>query len=266
MFATTESSPLRAIRAGEGRWALSYLTETASHCLILCERGTLRVEEDGAAWVLPERHLLLIRPCRGSITVPPGGSAAVLSLARAITAPHRADLDRAVGIMVAADGDGTLVAHLVAALLTEPGLDSGNMAVFAHLTGMIAMMCRDIAPFDIDIPSMRRALETMEQRLGDHDLNPEAIARSANVSTRTLHRMFELRGTTVGAWLRSQRLAHCCADLQHRPDLSVQQIGARWGFWDAPHFNRTFKQTFGVPPGEYRRRSAARTVREQTAI
>jgi AraC-like DNA-binding protein len=33
---------------------------------------------------------------------------------------------------------------------------------------------------------------------------------------------------------------------------SVSAIGARWALWDAAHFSRLFKSTFGASPRAYR--------------
>ena len=32
-------------------------------------------------------------------------------------------------------------------------------------------------------------------------------------------------------------------------------IGARWGLWDAAHFSRLFKATYGISPRAYRETS-----------
>ncbi|MET8678043.1 helix-turn-helix transcriptional regulator [Streptomyces sp. NPDC004647] len=58
----------------------------------------------------------------------------------------------------------------------------------------------------------------------------------------------------VGNWIRLRRLEQCRRDL-HDPALCARPVSAiavRWGFRDAAHFSRTFRATYGVPPGEYR--------------
>ncbi|MFE9324212.1 helix-turn-helix domain-containing protein [Nocardia sp. NPDC052278] len=117
---------------------------------------------------------------------------------------------------------------------------------------------------DIDtaLPSETRQLALLasmrtfiRHNLADPELGPEQIARAHAVSTRHLHRIFRAQGTSVSELIRAQRLENCRRDLTdpqliHRP---VYAIGARWGFGNAPHFNRTFRQAYGTSPEAYRR-------------
>ena len=34
--------------------------------------------------------------------------------------------------------------------------------------------------------------------------------------------------------------------------VTISTIGAHWGFLDAAHFSRVFKETYGLSPREYR--------------
>jgi AraC-like DNA-binding protein len=102
---------------------------------------------------------------------------------------------------------------------------------------------------------MLRIHAFIEERLGDAELSPGAIAAAHHISTRYLHRLFEPQGTTVSTWIRTRRLARCRCDLldsalQLRP---VSAIGTRWGFGDPASFTRAFRNEYGMPPGEYRR-------------
>ncbi|MEV0615900.1 helix-turn-helix domain-containing protein [Nonomuraea sp. NPDC050404] len=98
----------------------------------------------------------------------------------------------------------------------------------------------------------------IEQRLGDVELDPAAIAAACHISVRYLHRLFETENTTVAAWIRQRRLERCRTDLIAGGAQSVSVVGARWGLPDSAHFSRLFRRAYGMPPAEYRRSHAVR--------
>jgi len=101
---------------------------------------------------------------------------------------------------------------------------------------------------------LRRICEEIEDRLGNPALAPAVIARAAGIAPRTLHQLFADAGTTVTERIRSRRLARCCDELADpgRAGCTVSEIAYRWGFNDAAHFSRSFKQRFGLSPRAWR--------------
>lgn len=101
----------------------------------------------------------------------------------------------------------------------------------------------------------------IEAHLGDPDLAPAHIAAACGITTRQLHRLFEVTQWSSRSWIRQQRLQRCQADLQDpaMSHLSITQIAFRWGFNDAAHFSRVFRETFDVSPTDLRK--AAKAVR-----
>ncbi len=172
--------------------------------------------------------------------------------------PSRQALDAADGSRWATDsGTASLIAHLLDGLAAQ--LDDyrpGNPGRFAYyLVGLMALMCAESVPTAIgSMRTLERAKEYIEQNLGDMDLTPDRVALAQNVSTRTLHRLFEADGHTISGWIRLRRLEHCRMDLTDRAsgELSISRIGARWGLYDAAHFSRLFKSSYGVSPRAYR--------------
>lgn len=99
------------------------------------------------------------------------------------------------------------------------------------------------------------AREYIEANLADPGLSPASIAAAHFISTRHLHNVFHESGTTVASFIRTQRLDGARRDLRD-PLHAAQPVGtiaARWGFLDAAHFSRTFRDAFGVSPSDWRR-------------
>lgn len=94
-----------------------------------------------------------------------------------------------------------------------------------------------------------------QELLAAHGRSPglDALARSRNISSRTLMRRLAARGTSYRRLLAEvhSRLA---ADLLRHTDLPVAEIAARLGFSDPANFGRAFRGWYGVPPGRFRER------------
>ena len=100
----------------------------------------------------------------------------------------------------------------------------------------------------------RRAMDCIEQRIGETTLGPADIAAELKVSVSYLHKAFAQRGATVSGTIREQRLQRCAEALARAAGRrKIAAIAAEWGFGDVPHFNRQFKLRFGHTPGEHRR-------------
>ncbi|WP_104139669.1 helix-turn-helix domain-containing protein [Arthrobacter sp. ZGTC131] len=97
--------------------------------------------------------------------------------------------------------------------------------------------------------------EYIEANLADPDLSPASIAAAHFISTRHLHNVFHESGSTVASWIRSKRLERIRRDLRDplHAGTSVGAVAARWGFLDAAHFSRTFREAFGESPTDWRR-------------
>jgi AraC-like DNA-binding protein len=97
--------------------------------------------------------------------------------------------------------------------------------------------------------------EYIEANLSDPLLSPASVAAAHFISTRHLHNVFHESGTTVASWIRSQRLEGARRELRDplHAGKSVSAVAACWGFLDAAHFSRTFRDAFGVSPSDWRR-------------
>ena len=94
----------------------------------------------------------------------------------------------------------------------------------------------------------------IEQHLQDRLLRPDSIARAHSISKRYLHLLFARDGVTVSGWIRHRRLEACRRDLRD-PALahaSISTIARRWALANPAHFSRSFRDSYGCTPSEFR--------------
>lgn len=101
---------------------------------------------------------------------------------------------------------------------------------------------------------LQKIYSHINAHLGSPLLSPGSIAAAHYISVRHLHALFAEHDTTVSTVIKQRRLEHARADLTD-PTLTsrtVAAIASRWGFVDAAHFSRVFKQHYGVSPSQLR--------------
>ncbi|MET9480097.1 helix-turn-helix domain-containing protein [Streptomyces sp. NPDC006638] len=99
-----------------------------------------------------------------------------------------------------------------------------------------------------------RIMEYVRAHLADHDLTAARIARQHNVSVRHLYAILARSGVHLGDWIRTHRLENCRRDLA-RPGagaVTIASVARRWGFANASHFGRVFREAYGMSPREWR--------------
>lgn len=106
------------------------------------------------------------------------------------------------------------------------------------------------SPVGID-PRVRRAQEILAADPGaPHTV--ESLAGSVRLSpSRFAHLFTQQLGRSPMRALREARLHHA-ARLLESTDLSVERVAAASGFVSPFHFNRVFRERYGMPPGAYR--------------
>ena len=80
------------------------------------------------------------------------------------------------------------------------------------------------------------------------------VARSLNMSVRTLYRRLQEEGISFQALLDRLRLSLALEYLRNT-DIPVEEIGARCGYRDASNFRKAFKRWTGRAPSSYRHAS-----------
>jgi AraC-like DNA-binding protein len=252
--------PVGEAQAG---WPYLALFAMAGRASVLCDESSLLVSP---------RDLCILRNSSSlRLSAEPDADLALILLPLGAVGPYTHVLDLCDGQSWCTDnGTASLVGHLLDGLLAQiAGYTPDNPGRLAqHIVGLLALMCSEDRAVD-GTPEHRqllgRAKDFIEHNLSDASLTPDTVADALHVSTRTLHRLFESDGHTISGWIRLRRLEHCRADLADRVSdgSSVSSIGARWGLWDAAHFSRLFKSSYGMPPRAYRdaQRSARLTAR-----
>lgn len=95
---------------------------------------------------------------------------------------------------------------------------------------------------------LEQAKDFIESRLDDPFLTVDDIACAANVSERTLTRIFAESGITPMRWVWQRRLEAAFYSLTEGRVHQVTEAAFRYGFNDVSHFSRVFKMAYGQSP------------------
>lgn len=101
---------------------------------------------------------------------------------------------------------------------------------------------------------LARIHEYVRQRLRDPDLGADEIAAVHNISRRQLFELFARTGSSLEQTIIGRRLEGAHDELG-RPGArhkAIATVAHEWGFRDAAHFSRRFKDAFGMTPRERR--------------
>ncbi|USQ85356.1 helix-turn-helix domain-containing protein [Streptomyces phaeoluteigriseus] len=99
-----------------------------------------------------------------------------------------------------------------------------------------------------------RVTQYIREHLADPDLSAARIAAAQGISVRHLYAVLSRSGISLGDWIRTRRLAECRRELAGPNGRlrTVAAIGRSWGFADATHFSKVFKQAYGISPRAWR--------------
>jgi AraC family transcriptional regulator, positive regulator of tynA and feaB len=168
-----------------------------------------------------------------------------------------------VGVRVdGREGPGRVSSRLVRTLWkTEADAASMLPSMSQHIErATLELLASAYAQFSRTVQSSLATLhrmqivEAIEASLEDPGLTPAKVAESLRISARYLHRLFSTDGETVSRYILRRRLENCAVQLKDpRHDRrQVGDIAFGAGFSTSSHFCRTFRDHFGLSPGEYR--------------
>ncbi|MER7056886.1 helix-turn-helix domain-containing protein [Streptomyces sp. NPDC000351] len=105
-----------------------------------------------------------------------------------------------------------------------------------------------------------RITQYIRAHLADPGLSAARIAAAHDISVRHLYAVLNRSGISLGDWIRTHRLAECRRELAgpNGRRRTIAATGRRWGFVDATHFSKMFKQAYGISPRAWRDQDHAR--------
>jgi AraC-like DNA-binding protein len=144
-------------------------------------------------------------------------------------------------------GDHRLAAEADLDVFEAPTIELIRAVVASRLDGVLAVEPPENA-------LALRILEFARQHLTDPDLTAARIAGANNISVRHLYTTLSRSGVVLGEWIRVRRLEGSRRELAGSAAArrTISSIGQAWGFGDATHFSRTFREAFGMSPREWR--------------
>ncbi|WP_280339161.1 helix-turn-helix transcriptional regulator [Nocardia neocaledoniensis] len=176
--------------------------------------------------------------------------------------PGLAQVDLPTAVTVPADSAAGVVAGFfrgLARVRQEAPDQADVLAVNAlDLVGSAVMLTAGMRPIETSRDSLNR--EQVLIYLREHCTNPELtadeVARACHISRRTLFRVFDGSGDSLGVTLRKLRVRHAKALLIRHRALPPAAVAFGSGFASERQFYRVFQRETGMTPGEFRHNHA----------
>jgi TolB-like protein/AraC-like DNA-binding protein len=101
-----------------------------------------------------------------------------------------------------------------------------------------------------------RLTEIVETNLGDENFGVRELAKTAGLNQSYLsRRLHKISGRSVSRFIMEVRLRRAM-DILREGELTAAEIAYKVGFGSATYFNNCFRDFYGYPPGEVKRRVA----------
>lgn len=138
--------------------------------------------------------------------------------------------------------------HFDASVLSEPCVlaDSDTARLCEHY-------CKHLVErSDGRSPLQREIMRACVGHLAGGSVRAPVIARSLNLSVRTMYRRLQEEGISFSSLLDRLRSSLALEYLRNT-EIPVEEIGARCGYSDVANFRKAFKRWTGQAPSSYRR-------------
>lgn len=187
----------------------------------------------------------------------------VLRLPRSHLEQHVAGLEELTATTVAGDGAaGHLLLSMVGALRSQADRlhPASAQGVSDAITQMIAAGLRSLPQANSKRPSNLQAYHIarikafVKESLKDPGLSVASVAQAMRISPDHIARLFRAEPVPLSRLIWNWRLEACRRDLvdPRLANRSVSDIAFSWGFNDAAHFSRSFRETYNITPREWR--------------
>jgi AraC family transcriptional regulator, positive regulator of tynA and feaB len=225
--------------------------------------GDYALEQDGKEAVLQPGDMTIYdatRPHR--VQCPRDFGKLILSIPRPLLRARMAGVEHCTALKISgAGGIGAVTSEFLRASSQQAdNLTASDISTLAdHTLDLLTLAVASVRPADFTLSrsrsvSLYRIKALIEKCLQDSDLDTAMITRHAGLSARYINGLFGEEGTSLMRYVWKRRLENCAKEMREpRHDSDpIADIAFRWGFGDAAHFSRAFKQHFGQAPREFR--------------
>lgn len=227
--------------------------------------AVLRHQDDQDA--VPAGQLVMAPPARGWQMQFPGELRAIVFAAPADSFRGRkiSPLSLSRPRLLGGEGMADIVARtLHAAAASIDTLSDAEWEAVAQSTAeLLLTLMVERTTAGADTPSGKAALlqriyASIERGIQNEDISVAEIAQAEGISERYVQKLFESTGENFSHYVRERRLQRAWHDLSNPAETAVpiSDIAYRYGFSDSAHFSRLFRERFGMPPREFRRRES----------
>jgi AraC-like DNA-binding protein len=187
----------------------------------------------------------------------------VLRVARKLLASHVSNAEDLCATTVTGQG---AAGHLLLTMVESLGRDIADlhptsaMGVSEAIHSVIGAGLRSLPDANRRKPSrlaayhIARIKAHVQQHLRDPELSIGSVAHAMDLSADHLSRLFRDEPVALSRLIWQQRLEACQRDLTNPclAERSISEIAFSWGFNDAAHFSRSFREQHGTSPREWR--------------
>lgn len=197
---------------------------------------------------------------QGHAHVSSGTRTLLMSIPRVVAERNGIDVRALHGRHVSPAAAGLLRSHLLAAHAALPDITPTHGERLGQMVIDLMGVALDIDGARVPVAT-RAARETatllaarrlIDDHLGSPLLGVGWLCGQLGVPRSRLYRLFEAEGG-VQAYVRNRRLDRVAAALRMPGSGErLADLAERWGFSDAAHLSRAFRERFGMTPGDYR--------------
>jgi AraC-like DNA-binding protein/mannose-6-phosphate isomerase-like protein (cupin superfamily) len=242
-----------------------HLTSQDAYFAVMLLSGDYLLEQNGREVLLQPGDMAIYDATRPHRIHCPGEFAKLIfSIPRSLFRDRVPGIDRCTALRISgANGIGFIASNFLRSSASHA--DQLQVQEFSslsdHALDLLALAVASVRPVGFNLSrswsiSLNGIKTFIEQNLQNTDLDTNAITRYAGLSARYINGLFEDEGTSLMRYVWKRRLEKCKKDMQNPiyAGYRLSDIAFRWGFNDAAHFSRAFKQQFGCSPREFRLR------------
>lgn len=240
-------------------------SRTQQYFLHLQLLGRLSVSQDGRECVLDPGDMVMCDSASPyALDYAEPCSTLVLSIGAAELKKRLPAPAEMLGVKLAGDKGLMATTSLMMRSLWEQGRaglipEEATANISENLLDMFATSCVTggvglIADSAVAVGRRLHIRRYIEANLRDPELSARSIAAAFGISPRYLHLMFAAEEETVSNYLLRRRLEETARQLVDPAwtRRTITELAFGWGFNNATHFARVFKERFGCSPRDYR--------------